>query len=106
MTTKAAARKTRKRKPTVPVKRGRGKPRTRTVDMRTLPRNLNDSGLLARAIAVTTDPETKQPITDKRFAELVALCNPRTLRKYLDDRPLPALLREKLVQHVAAGGKI
>jgi hypothetical protein len=83
--------------------RGRGRPRNpRATRPRAKPENLNDAELIARAIAASTTADG-QPITDRDFASTVLLCHPRTLRKYLDGRPLPALAREKLLTILEPG---
>lgn len=87
-------------KASVPPRRGR--PRNpRATRLRVKPENLTDPELIARAIKVSRSAENAdEPITDREFAERILLCHPRTLRKYLDGRPLPPLAREKLVQIV------
>ena len=45
---------------------------------------------LRLAIKLTIDPETKETISDRRFAEQVLRVNERTLRRYLAaDRAIP-----------------
>jgi hypothetical protein len=60
---------------------------------------LSDRELLEMAIAATPDPRKPgRSIPAVRFADDVAKCNGRTLRRYLAKegaRPLPELLREK-----------
>jgi hypothetical protein len=66
---------------------------------------LTDPELIVRAMDAVKDTfeqDYGEPLTDKAFAEAILLCHPRTLRKYLDGRPLPALAREKLVKLVKA----
>lgn len=76
-----------------------GRPRMRgAVDRRIAPRNLSDVALLTRAIAETKAADGVSPITDRDFAAAVLRCHDRTLRKYLNGAPLPALAREKLVE--------
>ena len=61
---------------------------------------LTDPELIVRAqdaVKETFEKDYGEPLTDKAFAACILLCHPRTLRKYLDGRPLPALAREKLV---------
>lgn len=72
-------------------------------------RALGDRELLEMAIASTQDPKKPgRAIPATRFAAEVAKCNDRTLRRYLaktDPRPLPALLRERCEEIVAAGAR-
>lgn len=91
--------------PPAETKRGRGRPRTaRPTRPRAAAENLTDAELLARAISLTTTVDTpdgsRRPITDAEFARDVLKCHPRTLRKYINGRALPALAREKLLDHV------
>ncbi len=71
------------------------------------PSNMGDVRLLKAAIACTPDPlKPGRAIPDTRFAEDVAKCNDRTLRRYLAGaRPLQALLREKCEEIVRAAAK-
>lgn len=59
--------------------------------------DLTDVELIDKAVAVTLDPDTREPITYKRFADVVLCCNDRTLRKYRNGRRLPGLERKTLV---------
>lgn len=68
---------------------------------------MGDVRLLKMAIACTPDPlKPGRAIPDTRFADDVAKCNGRTLRRYLaNDRELPPLLREKCEEIVSAAAK-
>lgn len=72
----------------------------------TNPAKLSDVELLHMAIAATPDPlpgKEGRAIPATRFAQDVAMCNDRTLRRYqAGARSLPRLLRDKLETIVAA----
>jgi hypothetical protein len=86
-------------------KRRRGRPHgpRPNVSPRKAPSKLSDPELIVRAMDAVREEYSDDPdgpLTDRKFAESVLLCHPRTLRKYLDGRPLPALAREKLLKIV------
>jgi len=71
--------------------------------MRVTPDKLRDAELLVRAMRVArvrARRRRQEEPTDAQFAERIMLCHPRTLRKYLEGRALPALAREKLIELV------
>lgn len=78
----------------------------------TLPRSaaavlrLSDTELIKAAIAATPDPRPEangEPMPATEFAARVAMCNPRTVRRYLaGERPLTPLLRAKCREIVDA----
>lgn len=69
---------------------------------------VEDRRLLELAIESSPDPDTPgRHLPSTRFAETVALCNDRTMRRYeAGGRSLPALLREKLMKRVLLAQKI
>jgi hypothetical protein len=90
---------------TQPRRRGRPHGPRPAVSARRSTMRLTDPELIVRAMDAVKDTfeqDYGEPLTDKAFAEAILLCHPRTLRKYLDGRPLPALAREKLVKLVKA----
>jgi hypothetical protein len=70
---------------------------------------LADKNILRAAIAASPDKRPGhegEPMPATEFATEVALCDPRTLRRYLKgDRYLPPLLREKCLDIAVAGAR-